>query len=374
MIALTRHAVSLLALGFALAAMCVVPVCSLYAQGHGGGGHGGGGGHPGGGFSGGGFSGGGHSGGGFSSGGHSGGGFSSGGHPSGGSFHGDHPGGGPSHGYHPGPGHGGHPWPGPRVGWHGWGVWPGFLWVGDFHFLLAPPSSYVVISFGGVNYYRCGYVYYRPYWYDDRWVYVEVPPPAGMVVTQLPPSPDRVVINGQMYYRSGTTFYLAQPAAGPTAAMAAPVEMSASTNATPATTSAAQVATAGAPTTTASTTTTNPTTTTASTTSAKATGAATAGGAATDATAGAATNAQTSGTSQPAGTAAGNVAAQTGPEIIAPGYVVAKPPIGGLVESLPGGTEKIQVGSTIYYRAADVYYLPITVGQKTQYVIVQKPN
>jgi hypothetical protein len=281
--------------------------------------------------------GGGFSGGAPSGGGHFGGGFSGGGHPGGGGAGpvGRSPGGGPSYAFHagPGPGHGGHPGPGPRIGWHGYGPWPGFFWVGDFHFLAAPPVGYVVVSFGDVNYYRCGYAYYRPYWYDEHWVYVEVPPPTGLVVTQLPPSPDRVVINGQVYYRSGTTFYVAKSA-----------DATAATTAALSTTTAVPVATANPVTTTASTLTTTAVVT------------------------------PTAAPLQPAGTPVGNVTAQTGPEIVAPGYVVAKPPIGAIVELLPGGTEKIQVGSTTYYRAGDVYYLPITVGQKAQYVIVQKPN
>ncbi|MCG8584106.1 MAG: DUF6515 family protein [Pirellulales bacterium] len=84
-------------------------------------------------------------------------------------------------------------------------------------YLIAPPKGHVVITLGGVNYFRYGHVYYRRVVHQGRWVYVEIAPPVGIVVTQLPPSPDRVVINGQVYYRSGTTFYARSPSSAETA-------------------------------------------------------------------------------------------------------------------------------------------------------------
>ncbi len=75
------------------------------------------------------------------------------------------------------------------------------------NYLLAPPKGHVVVTVGGVRYYRHGGLYYRPVWRDGRWVYVTVAPPAGVVVTTLPPAPERVVINGHVYYRDGSTFY-----------------------------------------------------------------------------------------------------------------------------------------------------------------------
>ena len=77
----------------------------------------------------------------------------------------------------------------------------------SLHFLLAPPRNHVVLTLGGVTYYRHGYDYYRRSWRDGRWVYVLVAPPVGGTVVALPPSPERVVINGQVYYRDGATFY-----------------------------------------------------------------------------------------------------------------------------------------------------------------------
>lgn len=85
---------------------------------------------------------------------------------------------------------------------------PALVAARALHYLLAPPVGHVVVRVGGVTYYRHGHVYYRPTWYDGRWVYVEVAPPVGVTVVNLPPSPDRVVINGQVYYRAGSTFYV----------------------------------------------------------------------------------------------------------------------------------------------------------------------
>ncbi|MBN1908663.1 MAG: hypothetical protein JW818_02900 [Pirellulales bacterium] len=86
---------------------------------------------------------------------------------------------------------------------------------GGLRFVLAPPSGYVTVSIGGTKYYRHGGVYYRPHWYDGRWVYYVVSPPVGVVVTTLPPAPERVVINGHVYYRDGATFYVQQSAPPP---------------------------------------------------------------------------------------------------------------------------------------------------------------
>jgi len=83
-------------------------------------------------------------------------------------------------------------------------------------YLLAPPVGHVVVRLGDVTYYRYGHSYYRPYWHEGRWVYVSVAPPTGVTVTSLPPTPDRVVINGQVYYRDGATFYVEKTS--PTAA------------------------------------------------------------------------------------------------------------------------------------------------------------
>lgn len=75
-------------------------------------------------------------------------------------------------------------------------------------YLLAPPVGHVVVRLGDVTYYRYGHSYYRPYWHGGRWVYVSVAPPIGVPLSSLPPTPDRVVINGQVYYRHGATFYV----------------------------------------------------------------------------------------------------------------------------------------------------------------------
>jgi hypothetical protein len=82
---------------------------------------------------------------------------------------------------------------------------------GGLHFVFAPPAGHVAIAIGGVTYYRYGGVYYRPYWYDGQWVYRVVTPPIGVDVTASPPAPDRVIINGQVYYRDGSTFYVEAP-------------------------------------------------------------------------------------------------------------------------------------------------------------------
>jgi len=77
-------------------------------------------------------------------------------------------------------------------------------------FLLAPPSGHVVLSVAGTTYYRHSHVYYRRAWHGGRWVYMRVAPPVGVIVASLPPTPDRVVINGQVYYRDGATYYVEQ--------------------------------------------------------------------------------------------------------------------------------------------------------------------
>jgi hypothetical protein len=210
--------------------------------------------------------------------------------------------------------------------------------------LLAPPVGYFSISFGGLTYYRYGYDYYRPYWYEDRWLYVEVAPPVGLVVADLPPSPERVIINGQAYYRCGTTFYVEKPVA-----VAASPAAAAPTLTLPAAPSPAATIPAAA--------TTNA--------NAGATNAANAAAATPDQ----ATAATTTGAA--AGTTATPVA--SGPESVPPGYVVTKPPIGALVEAIPPGAKTVSAGSTTYLTADEIYYLPITVGDKTQYVVVQKP-
>ncbi len=173
-------------------------------------------------------------------------------------------------------------------------------------YLLEPPRGYVTITVGEATYYRYGYTYYRPIWQDGRWIYVEVAPPWGVTVTALPPSTDRVIINGQVYYREGSTYYVEK----------APVE----------------VIQTPAPVAAATSTATSPTVST-------------------------------------------TVTAQAPvPATTAPQYVVAKPPVGALVETLPQEVTTIEAKGTTYFHSEGVYYLPIRIGEKTQYVIVEKPQ
>ncbi len=116
---------------------------------------------------------------------------------------------------------------------------------------------------------------------DDRWVYVETVP-AGVTVVSLPENPERVVINGEVYYRSGSTFYVEKPV------VQKPKD--------------AEVAIAPAE------------------------------------------------------------------------YRSVKPPIGAMVDSLPEGAAPKKKNSVTYYRADDVYYLPIHVGEAEKYVVVAKPD
>ena len=157
-------------------------------------------------------------------------------------------------------------------------------------YLLAPPADCVIVAVDGVSYYRHGHVYYRRLWHNDRWVYMEVAPPVRVAVTTVPPTPERVVVNGQVYYRDGTTYYTIPPTPAPVAA-------------TP-------------------------------------------------------TMAATSTTPAPA----------------QPQYVATKPPIGALLKNLPSGATAVTSGSTTYFQANGVYYLPIRMGESTQYVVVDKPN
>jgi len=152
------------------------------------------------------------------------------------------------------------------------------------HYLLAPPPGYVVVTWGGVEYYRHRHVYYRRVLREGQSVYVQVSPPVGLTVTNLPPEPDRIVINGQVYYRHGAMFYTQTPAPSPTAAVT--------------------------------------------------------------------------------GT----------PAAVQPQYVVAKPPIGALVEELPSGASIVTSDGTTHFRADGVYYLPIHMSGKTRYVVVAPPK
>ena len=205
-----------------------------------------------------------------------------------------------------------------------------------YRYLLAPPLGHVVLSFGGISYYRYGYLYYRPYWYDNQWVYLEVAPPAGLVVTQLPASPERVVINGQVYYRSGTTFYVEKPTVVATAPVEPALAAIEPVVTTPAAAAPAEIVPAPV--------------------------------AVVPAAEGSPADTAPSITQAPAGSTS------PGPEAVVPGYVVTKPPIGALIESIPPGAKTVTSGGVTYFHADDVYYLPITVSGKTQYVVVQKPK
>ncbi|MBN2294661.1 MAG: hypothetical protein JXM70_19690 [Pirellulales bacterium] len=162
-------------------------------------------------------------------------------------------------------------------------------------FVLSPPVGYTVISFGGIPYYYHAGFYYRPYWYEDRWVYRVVTLPVGLTVVTLPTTPDRVVINGQVYYRDGSTYFVENTPAVVSSATGADSQM------------------------------------------------------------------QTQSQSQSQ--------AQFQPQ-----YKVVKPPIGAIVETLPEGAVEQKSNNSRYFLADDIYYLPIQIGEKAQYVVVEKPN
>jgi len=160
---------------------------------------------------------------------------------------------------------------------------PALVAARALHYLLAPPAGHVAVRVGGVTYYRHGHVFYRPTWHDGRWVYLEVAPPVGVTVVDLPPSPNRVVINGQVYYRAGSTFYV-ERTDPPAPSVATPVMP---------------------------------------------------------------------------------------PQ---PQYLVTRPPIGAVLDALPAGAAALPSGSTTYFQADGVYYLPIQAGEGTKYVVVDKPG
>ena len=181
-------------------------------------------------------------------------------------------------------------------------------------YLLAPPPGYVVVTYNGMQYYRHGHVYYRQIWRDGRWVYMEVAPPPGVIVTTLPPSPEKVYINGQVYYRDNGTYYIEAPAAA-----------------------------------TSTTTVVVPNSTTAQTT----------------------TNANTNttivvnpGTSESSNT----------PTTATKQFVVTKPPVGAVLDRLPDGATAFDVGGVTYFKSGDLHYLPISVGDGTKYVVVEPPK
>lgn len=148
-------------------------------------------------------------------------------------------------------------------------------------YILAPPRGHVVVRIGGLTYYQYGHVYYRRVYLDDHWVYVETVP-VGVTLVTLPESPDKVIVNGQVYYRTGSTFYVEKPQATISA---------------------------------------------------------------------------------------------DGTTVLSPaGYTAVRPPVGAMIDSLPEGSIIEPKGSTTYYRADDVYFLPVKVGEAEKYVVVTEPK
>ena len=50
--------------------------------------------------------------------------------------------------------------------------------------LLTLPLGHVMVSIGGTTYYRHGYRYYRRAWSGGHWVYVEIAPPSGGLLSR----------------------------------------------------------------------------------------------------------------------------------------------------------------------------------------------
>ena len=69
------------------------------------------------------------------------------------------------------------------------------------------PSGYRHVAFRGHDYYRHGYIWYRPYYYGGSIVYYETLPPAGVYVETLPASYRILFINGKAYYYYEGVYY-----------------------------------------------------------------------------------------------------------------------------------------------------------------------
>lgn len=162
------------------------------------------------------------------------------------------------------------------------------------HELLSPPRDAVVVTVRGSRYYRSGDAYYRACWRGDHWVYLPVEPPPEVIVTEVPPSPRRVIVNGQTYYRGGDTVYV-EPAPAATRVVASEAPRAIETVPAPA----------------------------------------------------------------PAAAYAG---------------ASGRSPVGSIVRQLPAGAISVRIGTTEYYAADGIYYLPVRVEGQTRYVAVDDPT
>ncbi len=196
--------------------------------------------------------------------------------------------------------------------------------------VFSLPIGYQTVAFGDVTYYQHGLVYYRPLWQEDRWVYVEAAPPVYVAVASPPSGAERIVIDGQVYYRDNRANYKVAQQTPPTPTPAAPT-----------TNTAAPAAIAPSP--------------------------------------------QVASQVQ-----VGPISNETGspPELIPAGGSPSRPVqveatrrlatqtqlrAGTVVDELPSEISYFKRGQITYFQSGETCYMPIQVGGQFRYVVVEKP-